>query len=1283
MCAIDMRILVRYHEINNMAYSLIPIVALIIGAIINWDVFLNKKYQVMNRDIFRAYKVVVVCNFVFFTADVLWGIFDSLPNKIPGTIDTSVFFVAMAFGATVWLRFTAKYLEENKIISNIVLSIAYTILLAGVVLVIVNLFNPILFSYANGEYDPQPGRYGYFTSLMAMYLVTSLFAFVRAILNKNYRKARYLTIAFVGIVMGACIFLQILYPNLPLYSFGHLVCMILVHMFIVRTEQADYQKSISEVSAREQEKSQELEATKELAYQDPLTGIRNKHAYVEREESIDLSIREKNSGDLCLFIFDLNELKKINDTYGHEQGDDYIIKSVKIIKSVFKNQIIYRIGGDEFATFVDGADFNKRYYLLETFNNIIESNIGKHEPIIAAGFADYVPGKDHSLRSIFTRADERMYSRKKKLKDMEIGETKEVKEKETSASESMSRMEFYEMFYEHDKRSLINLLNSSSCDEIIEVDLANDTYKQFYHVEGKYFIPNVDASFKELVNFTAKHIVHPKDLGAYWTLMKLDGFTERLANARIPNFNFAQFRYKLQDGDYRYVEQCVITGEENGIPPGMFRIYVFDIHNMMTRKIATFNDESGVISTGRDQITGLYTSKEFFAKAEQMVKNDPEKQWCVLFIDIEHFKFFNEWFGREQGNFLLAKIGVELTESELHKDGIAGYFGQDDFAALAHFDKEKIQLLYEHIRDHIASFGLTTGFLPVIGVALLEKDMMLMDAVDRASIAATKAKGNVRNRICYYNSDMQFSAEHEYRVLSEFMTAMQNDEVTFYLQPQCHAKSGKIVGAEALARWVKKDGTVVAPMYFIPVLEKYNFVTDLDQHIWEKVCKALRNWLDKGHIGVPVSINVSRIDVYNFDIPKYIHDLVDKYQIPHKLFKVEITESAYAETANIIEDIVKRLRADGFSVLMDDFGSGYSSLNMFSSIKLDAIKLDSSFLQLEGADYERGIRVIESVVNMAKVMGLPIIVEGVETKQQCDFLMELGCRYIQGYYFYRPMPREEFEKLLSKEDIVDSRGFVVKANEQLRIREFLDKNIYSDSMLNNIIGAVAFYSWDGEHVDIVRYNQQFYQSVDVPDFAEKLENIENFMPEEDRPTLFAALKEAIDNRLSGAIASARFYRSDGGLMNFRLHLYYLGKKEGRELFYGSATNDSELASLKEVKELVYTYSTDNMILVSIVNNKFRFNVLSHNLSDLLGITPAQLETELNNTSFLKRCVNVRQVLEMNKEALQLAEKHKEFERILSVFDKDGNKVKLKIQFRCVADAADNVAYILKPEPLEK
>ena len=331
--------------------------------------------------------------------------------------------------------------------------------------------------------------------------------------------------------------------------------------------------------------------------------------------------------------------------------------------------------------------------------------------------------------------------------------------------------------------------------------------------------------------------------------------------------------------------------------------------------------------------------------------------------------------------------------------------------------------------------------MPAFGIAMIEKGLALVDAFDRSTIASAKAKSDIRNRICIYNSEMQFLVQKESRLLSEFMQALKNREITFYLQPQCRISSKKVVGVEALARWIKPDGTIIPPGDFIPVIEKYGFIPDLDQYIWERVCESLSAWMKAGHKCVPASINVSRADLFSIDITKKLSDLAEKYEIPTNMIKVEITESSYVEASDLVDNLVSKLREKGFSVLMDDFGSGYSSLNMLSTIKLDAIKLDARFLKIDDDTDSKALHILESVVNMAKTIGLPISVEGVETKFQCDFLENLGCRYIQGYYFYRPMPVEEFERLILNEDMIDDRGFVAKLNEQVRIREFLDKNI--------------------------------------------------------------------------------------------------------------------------------------------------------------------------------------------------------------------------------------------------
>ena len=1272
----------------SMYYSLPSIIALIVLSVINFDLLFNKEYRARNSKALNAYRFFLLFTLIYCITDILWGALDPLPNKLFVTIDTALYFIAMALLIWAWTNFITKFIADLKI-SKIIIRIAgFVFLISGIAVVIINFFTPILFTYQENVYAPRIARYIYLGSQVTAYLLTSIYAFIGLFRTKGYRKEQLLTLGTYGLIMFLFISLQMYYPLYPFYAIGCLIGNVLIHTFIVVSTKVEISQELAESKDREKKQAKEIETTKELAYLDPLTGVKNKHAYVELEINMDHLIHDKEIGDFSFFIFDLNDLKLINDTYGHDMGDRYIIKSVELIKKFFPGNEIYRFGGDEFVVILTGKDFEKRFDYLEKFNAHIEKSKNSTDPIVAVGFSDFVKEKDNTLRSVFLRADERMYSRKKTLKSMFNKASEEAGNKSLGAASLMEvRYELYRMFYYSSNVSLLDMLNSSSCDEIVEIDTNADTFKQIYHVDGKYFVPSVEFSYKDLLDFTEKHIIHPDDLGVYLGLMKFDGFFERLKNARIPGFDFAHFRYKCQDGSYRWVEQVVVAGEEYGLHKGIFRLYVFDINNIKSRQLGTISDESITFSALRDQVTGLLSSKEFFAKSEDILSKNRSEQWCLVAIDVEHFRLFDEWFGREKGNLLLAKIGAKLNDYMEKVGGSAGYFGQDDFLIFCRYDMDFLNELFNSLHETISSFGLTAGFLPAMGVALIEDNTMVVDAFDRATIAITRAKKDMKNRIAVFDPQMQSLVIQEYKILTDFMSALKNETITFHLQPQCVISSGQFVGAEALARWPKGDGTYVSPGTFIPVLEKYGFVTDLDKYIWEKVCQWIRKRLDenKREKLVPISLNVSQIDILHIDVAKHFAELCDKYNIPRKYIKVEITESAYAELSTMVDELVHKLRASGFVVLMDDFGSGYSSLNMLSSLKIDAIKLDAKFLQIGGSEYQKGIHIIESVINMAKTMALPIIVEGAETKEQIDFLKQLGVVYIQGYYFYKPMPVEEFEKLISDPKIIDKGGIVSNRNEQFRIREFLDANIYSDSMLNNIIGAVAIYSVNKGHVDIVRFNQIFRDSVNVPEFADRLNNIEQFLPEKEVDSFFKAFKEAKENRLNGATGVFKFLRTDGLYSSFKMHFYYIGKKEGTDRFYGSATNVSELNDLNENKELITKYSTDNMIFVSRVNDSWKYTVISHSLSDIIGLTPSELEVELNNGLFAKRVVNAKDLMKLMDEGLKAHLNHQksEFTTVLIENTNKKTKAKLELSIRYVADESTNVVYLVRTKLLEQ
>lgn len=840
----------------------------------------------------------------------------------------------------------------------------------------------------------------------------------------------------------------------------------------------------------------------------------------------------------------------------------------------------------------------------------------------------------------------------------------------------MNIEDFYNLFFDKEHSlKLIEYLDNSPCDTICEINIYQNTHKQIYHIEGKYFLAITDGTYSELYNFSLNHVVYKDDVQLYKDLMDPNTLLSRLEASKTPNFLCARFRLKLQDGTYRWVEQCIITGIENGLPDGIIKYYIFDIQNVISREQGLINDESHVLSSGREEITGLYTEKEFYNQIEKILNENKDDNWCMISIDIEHFRLFDEWYGKDTGSYLLGQIGAIIFEHETDFGGVGGYLGQDDFAMFTKYNMDNITKMFDEIRKLIISFGLSVGFMPAFGVCKMQNNIKINELLDHASYASDLAKKDIKKRIYVYNDSMQVQTSKEYKILLDFMKALKNNEITFYLQPQCRISTKKIVGAESLARWKDKDGNLIPPDEFVPVLEKYGFITDLDTYIWEQVCIKLRSWIDRKHIPIPVSVNVSRVDIYTIDVPKHFIELVQKYDIPKNLIKIEITESSYGESSSLVSETIQKLRENGFLVFMDDFGSGYSSLNMLSSLKVDAIKLDAKFLQFDKNEVKKGIHILESIIAMTKQLLIPIIVEGAETKEQIEFLYDLGCRYVQGYYFYKPMPTYEFEKLIYDGKILDTNGITIKLNQQFNLREFLNVNIYSDSMLNNILGAVAFYYWHGEDVDIVRFNQQFYESVNVPDFHEKLIKIQNVMPKDDVPKLYELLQEAKDNALNGSTGILHFYKYDGTLTSYIMRFYYLEDEGEGSRFYGSANNITKYAELDRQMKIIAKFASDSLVFLKRINGKWIFRVVSHGLASKMGLGPEQFEKELNDGKFYERADKESFILLKNK-IEEIYEKKESFFLPFKMKNDEGNIINLQMKMDPVDDKISNVSFIL-------
>ena len=412
-----------------------------------------------------------------------------------------------------------------------------------------------------------------------------------------------------------------------------------------------------------------------------------------------------------------------------------------------------------------------------------------------------------------------------------------------------------------------------------------------------------------------------------------------------------------------------------------------------------------------DELTGIYNKQAFYAKTKEMLLDNPDKNFDLLRINIERFKVLNDLFGESTGDKLLRYIGKFLKEINLPLC-VSGRLYADNFVVCYEAGKGDSLRMINTLQMVADSFAINNRTILSFGLYRIDdKTLPVSVMCDRANMALWKAKGNFKNPYCEYDEKMRQQVLKEQKIINAMEMAIQNKEFTLYLQPKYDIEKGTIIGAEALVRWISLENGFISPGDFIPVFENNGFVYEVDKFIWEESCRYLRKWLDEGREVHPISVNLSRIDLYVPKLVQHLVDLREKYQLPSQYLELEITESAYTEDPEQIITITRQLREAGFVILMDDFGTGYSSLNMLKDIQIDVLKLDMGFLK--SSDYSaKGGNILTAILKMAESLKMQTIAEGVETKEQVEFLKSIGCRYVQGFYYSKPLPVGEFEKLI-------------------------------------------------------------------------------------------------------------------------------------------------------------------------------------------------------------------------------------------------------------------------------
>jgi len=504
----------------------------------------------------------------------------------------------------------------------------------------------------------------------------------------------------------------------------------------------------------------------------------------------------------------------------------------------------------------------------------------------------------------------------------------------------------------------------------------------------------VNAFINEIFGCTERTILS-QEIFTDFERFKSDFSAEKEATfSKEFDYAFDDKRLYLQVSDFFIKENNVTVG----------RYYLIED---ITESKNQFYEEK--ILRTRDKLTGLFNQDYFIEKVEHRLKFDKFTPYLLIVTDLVNFKLINDLHGRAFGDTILLRLADSIRMNAA-PDDIYGRLFNDHFVLLVpkrHFDAEAYIESFKSKMSYLNNFSY--NLIGHMGVYEVEDSSLPISVMcDRAFLALRSIKNDYKNTISYYNDRLRLEVLKMQMLMNELPEALKSGQLVMYLQPQV-TKEGKLRGAEALIRWHHPTRGVIPPGDFIQIIEKINIISDVDRFIWECACKKLAEWKEKGRTDIAISVNISAKDFFTMDLYETFTSLVKKYDISPKNLNLEITETAVIFDLENQMKLLDRLRAAGFIVEMDDFGSGYSSLNMLKDISVDVLKIDMAFLQ-QTKNNAKSQLILAKIINLAKELGMKVVTEGVENGSQIDFLSDAGCDLFQGFYFSRPIPVQDFEE---------------------------------------------------------------------------------------------------------------------------------------------------------------------------------------------------------------------------------------------------------------------------------
>ncbi len=904
-------------------------------------------------------------------------------------------------------------------------------------------------------------------------------------------------------------------------------------------------------------KRSELQA-RARSISDPLTGLLNRAAF---EEQLNQLLRQSGADTAhALLMIDLDNFKTINDSFGHQFGDRALTDIANSLRATLRgDDLIGRIGGDEYMICIQNID-SQMDYVNRRASFICQAMVKHyHNDIDVTGSIGIAlfPKDGRDFATLYQKADMALYHAKHHGKNRFVFFNDGLAKGGALTPQSLYGDDTaWVPLSAHGTQSRTLLIAEPDEDARVQLkDIFQRDYQLMMAESSAQCLKMLDEE-----HFAVSAVVLDISNAAQDDAAMLERILRRADAETLPVLITTQ---DVESG-MRAVEAGATDFFSKPFNPQLVRLRMKNaIHRQETEELRSQNryllmqkndelrhqNELRYIAE-HDSLTSICNKAAFYRKTKAMLDMSPNTTFVMIAFDIEKFRLINDIFGHTEGDRLLRYVAQRM-QTAFGTHSTYGRIVADNFALCIPYRREDLEDLRISTDLDLKEYDLSFEITLVFGLYIIDDRTLPVSIMhDRAEMAKRTVKGNYVKRYAYYNDTLRKALLDEQQIINDMNEALQSKQFEVYLQPKCVLSTGEIIGAEALVRWNHPTRGLLMPGAFVPLFEKNGFIMKMDAYVWESVFALMRKWMDRhdGKPPIPLSMNVSRVDMYNPSLVTILCDLADRYQVPRKYIELEITESAYADDPKQLSELIAVFQREGFTVEMDDFGSAYSSLNMLKELPVDMLKLDMRFLS--GSDLEgRGGTILNSIVRMARYLNLPIVAEGVETAEQVRFLLSIGCSQGQGYYYYKPMPVAEFEELFNTCTVKTLVETKVIYPESVAQRVWSIDGDFS-MMLATIPCAASVCELNGDTIELLRVNQQYLEI--TGDHVERVyqqgTDVRNLTTSEEYPHLLRLFQTALETQ---GIAEGVYRRSNenGSIVKYRLNVKYLIGNETRSLYF--------------------------------------------------------------------------------------------------------------------------------------